>query len=284
MVNFKWLDKWTITSQAQEKRRCFSSPKEKRKTKTKEKKKQSRIPDGRCTQAPTYISAATGGLSPSADSPCLLPKPSNNPRKHRARRKISPPPSAPAAGGEGARHGVHGSRRARPLVAFPATGAACCGPPRHHLRQSGPPNPTVRAAAAGAACGVPSPSSPGPDCPPPRPPPPRLPRRGGSPPQLFPRGGEPPAPIGGPIFVGEIRSHSGLFLVTRVLPTVTQFLKDEGAVPSPEDEKRREEVIRELKKVNGVRDVGSKKETCEFGALPGFLMCSLLFCFRLSLR
>jgi hypothetical protein len=30
---------------------------------------------------------------------------------------------------------------------------------------------------------------------------------------------------------------------------MTQFLKDEGAVPSPEDEKKREKVIRELKKV-----------------------------------
>jgi poly(A) polymerase len=34
-----------------------------------------------------------------------------------------------------------------------------------------------------------------------------------------------------------------------------QLLKDEGAVPSPEDERRREEVIRELKKViRGFRD------------------------------
>jgi poly(A) polymerase Pap1 len=29
----------------------------------------------------------------------------------------------------------------------------------------------------------------------------------------------------------------------------TQFLKDEGAVPSPEDDKKREKVIQELKKV-----------------------------------
>ncbi|KAF8715985.1 hypothetical protein HU200_026952 [Digitaria exilis] len=77
----------------------------------------------------------------------------------------------------------------------------------------------------------------GPGRPPPRPPPPRLPRRGGSPPQQLPRGGEPR--IGGPIFVGEIR----------VLSTVTQFLKDEGAIPSPEDEKRREKVIQELKEI-----------------------------------
>ncbi|KAF8779691.1 hypothetical protein HU200_002443 [Digitaria exilis] len=61
----------------------------------------------------------------------------------------------------------------------------------------------------------------------------------------------------------KLRSHSGLFRVIRVLSTVTQFLKDEGAIPSPEDEKRREKVIQELKEV---RDVGSKKETCEFGA------------------
>lgn len=47
-------------------------------------------------------------------------------------------------------------------------------------------------------------------------------------------------------------SHSEFptsFRLIRALSAMVQFLKDEGAVPSPEDEKKREKVIRELKKV-----------------------------------
>ncbi|OQU90500.1 hypothetical protein SORBI_3002G423100 [Sorghum bicolor] len=74
--------------------------------------------------------------------------------------------------------------------------------------------------------------------PPPPPPPPPLPA--GYP--LLP----PPAPIiiqlqPDPSFVAEVDQRRSSSLV--------QFLKDEGAVPSPEDEKKREKVIRELKKI-----------------------------------
>ncbi|KXG36989.1 hypothetical protein SORBI_3002G423100 [Sorghum bicolor] len=76
--------------------------------------------------------------------------------------------------------------------------------------------------------------------PPPPPPPPPLPA--GYP--LLP----PPAPIiiqlqPDPSFVAEVDQRRSSSLV--------QFLKDEGAVPSPEDEKKREKVIRELKKAHG---------------------------------
>uniref|UniRef100_K4A318 polynucleotide adenylyltransferase n=1 Tax=Setaria italica TaxID=4555 RepID=K4A318_SETIT len=70
--------------------------------------------------------------------------------------------------------------------------------------------------------------------PPPPPPPagyPLLPPRGPIVLQLHPH----------PIFLAEVDRRRSCSLV--------QLLKDEGAVPSPEDEKRREKVIRELKKI-----------------------------------
>jgi hypothetical protein len=59
-----------------------------------------------------------------------------------------------------------------------------------------------------------------------------------------------------------------------------QLLKDEGAAPSPEDEKRREQVIRELKKVMGLGMFGQRKN------LANLVPCldSDMLCFRASLR
>lgn len=88
---------------------------------------------------------------------------------------------------------------------------------------------------------------------------------------------------GGPILIG-FPSHSDFFyssrLVIRALSAMTQFLKDEGAVPSPEDEKKREKVIRELKKVMRLYRSGFwLKESVLWlcrTPLPGFLICFFL--------
>jgi len=80
-------------------------------------------------------------------------------------------------------------------------------------------------------------------------------------------------------------SHSEFptsFRLIRALSAMAQFLKDEGAVPSPEDEKKREKVIRELKKVMrlGAWGFGSKKASCGCAVrrtpVPRFLICCVL--------
>jgi poly(A) polymerase len=43
-----------------------------------------------------------------------------------------------------------------------------------------------------------------------------------------------------------------------------QLLKDEGAAPSPEDEKRREQVIRELKKVSQRKNLANLVPCLDF--------------------
>jgi poly(A) polymerase len=57
---------------------------------------------------------------------------------------------------------------------------------------------------------------------------------------------------------------------------MAQFLKDEGAVLSPEDENKREKVIRELKKVRGGSAArfffGSKKASCDLVHFPQIVM------------